>query len=152
MPVWLEQSRTVLSRESEAYRKVQKEDSETQVRNWEDCPVNNMADSSLILLGFTVSWETKSQASRGNDWCTFDICTHLEASLFLPVPSSKFNRTFSPSPWTSSVSRPGNLPADPGLIWLCLIWLTGFHRSRQNGSHSLPTRLPKESGSFSGWP
>ena len=57
----------------------------------------------------------------------------------LPVPSTKINRMFNPSPWALSVasligpyvSRSGNLPADPELPWL---WLTGFHRSRQNSS------------------
>ena len=55
---------------------------------------------SLILLGFlyfTALWEMKSiMGSRDNGWHTFDICTHLEASLFLPVASSKTNRTFCP--------------------------------------------------------
>jgi hypothetical protein len=46
-----------------------KTDSETKVRNQEGCPVSTVAAWSLILLHFiyfTVSWETKSQASRDN--------------------------------------------------------------------------------------
>lgn len=144
----LVRSQTVLWGSSENdYRKdrKKKKDSETKVRNWEGCPVSIVAASSLILLGsiyFTVSWETKSQASRDNGWCIFDICIHLETSLFLLIPSPKMNRTRSPLPWASSisalillcVSRPGNPSADPGLTWL---FLTG--RLSQKQAKWLPT-------------
>lgn len=77
----------------------------------------------IALIYFTVSWETKSQANRDHGWQTLDICTYPQISLLLPVPSSKIDRTFSPLIWASSVtplivpciSRPGNLPEDPGL-------------------------------------
>lgn len=76
----------------------------------------NIAAPSLFLIAFlypTVPWEAKSQASRGNGWHTHT------GYLGLPIPSTKINRAFSPSPWASSVSpltvpyvsTPGNLPA-----------------------------------------
>jgi hypothetical protein len=49
------------------YRQDRKEDSEAKIRNQEGCPGNTAAVSSLILLGFiyfTITWETKSKASR----------------------------------------------------------------------------------------
>lgn len=115
-------------------------------RNWKDCPVLTAPLLSLILLGFmcfTVLWETNSQTNRDKGWSIFNICSHLE-QLFLLVPFSKINRRFRPSPWVSSashhivpfVSRPGNLPANPGLTWLCL--QAGCHRSKQMAPSIFP--------------
>lgn len=50
--------------------------------------MSTVAASSLILVGFThftVSRETRSQASRDIGWPTLDIYFPLEASLFLPA-------------------------------------------------------------------
>ena len=74
----------------------------------------------IAFIYFTVLSETMSQTSRDKGWHTLDICSHAE--------TTKINRTFSPLPWASGVaplivpcvSRPGNLPADSGLPWLCL--------------------------------
>jgi hypothetical protein len=68
---------------------------------------------------------------------------YLYPSRGLPVPSFNINRTFSSLPWASSasplivpcVSRPGSLPADPGVNWHCL---TG--RLSQKQVKWLPTK------------
>lgn len=70
---------------------------------------------------------------------------HLFPSNNLPVPSTKVNRTFSPSPWASStpplivpyISKLGNLPTDSDLLCYCLggRLLFFFHfREGANGS------------------
>lgn len=41
---------------------------------------------------FTALWETKSQASRDNGRCTFNICTHPEAPYFSLLLSSRLTK------------------------------------------------------------
>lgn len=83
----LVQGWTVLWGDSEDdYGKDRKEDLEMTVRNWEvyrSIPHQPPNVSLIAFIYYSVSWETKSLASRDNGWCTLYIYSHLKASLFL---------------------------------------------------------------------
>jgi hypothetical protein len=92
---------------------------------------------TVVFIYFIVPWKTKSQATRNNGWCTLDICSHPEASLFLPprlIGHSASCLELQVSPLLSFHASVDQGICQRTLTCLDSAWQAGFTETGKNGS------------------